>query len=121
MGSEGEVFWPGVSIVVSCGLLRSGEESGTTAGWGVTSVVVGTSGEGAGVVGVEVESPPVAGSSSAGGTSLGTESFKFTGSFTVSEIIESVKGQSTSVPTRPQHYPGLRSQKKERKPGLTIR
>jgi len=98
------VSWPGVSAVVSCGLLRSGEGSGMT-------VVVGTSGESAGVVGVELGSPPAAGSLSAGGTSLGTRSLKFTEGFSAPEIGETVKYRSASAPTHPQHNSGLRSQK----------
>jgi len=107
MDSGGGVSWPGASVVVSCGSLRSGEGSGMTVGWAVTSVVVGTSGEDAGVVGVELGSPSVAGSPSAWGTSLGARSFKFTEILSVSEIGETVKGQSTSAPTHPQPNSGL--------------
>ena len=77
--------------MVSCGLLRSGEGSGITIGWAGTSVVVGTSGEGAVVVGVESGSP------SAGGTSVDSGSFEASRGSSVSEIGVSVKDQS------PQH------------------
>ena len=112
VGSEGGVSWSGVSVVVGCGLLRSGEGSGITIGCGGTSVVVGTSGEGAVAVGVELGSPPAVVSPSAGGTSVGCGSFKANWGCSVSEIGVSVKDQSPQhSPTR-QRNSGLRSQRK---------